>query len=355
MRCLAYVFVLSILALPAWAQISLSIGQSRALPGQPIDIACSLQEREDYKPTSIKAVPYLITRSGKRRERGGIRGSDVYASAGGYLSYRRSEILAGDCGGAHAPLVPGRYEYDVTMRVQGKPDEKPFSLSITVDPLPPEPDMLTFNRITTDKWYGWRMAEYTLQIQEGRCYPVSLNPLLTHLIVFDASTGRVISNLTPGSHSEYPGGNKGTIDQYNCIPAGTIVDAIRAPDPSDPGDWHIALVVKKASRKLCDTSCTRGGTLVVKNLNVIAVTPLENTPQEPLGNLYFERRTERGNRPSAEASIGDIVRVVMEKPKETTERQVTITAGKQTKTVDLVPDGHLLASEWFTLGLPGDE
>lgn len=355
MRCLLYAFVLSIFAVPAWAQISLSIGQSRALPGQPIDIACSIQEREDYKPTKITAVPYLITSTGKRLKRGGIRGSDVYASAGGFLSYQRREILAGECGGAHAPLVPGAYEYDVTMRVRGKPDEKPFSLSIIVDPLPPEPGMLSFNRITTDKWYGWRMAEFTMRIQEDRCYPLSLNPLLTHLVVFDASTGLVGNSLNPGSHLKYPAGKIGNIDGYNCVPAGTIVDNIRVQEPDVPGDWHIALLVKDLKMPLCNGSCNRGGTLAVENVDIIAVTRIENVPREPMGDLYFERRTEIGIRASAEASVGDIVRVVMEKPKQTSERTVTITAGKQSQSVDLVPDGQLLASKWFTLGLPGDE
>lgn len=355
MRRLLYAAILSILATPAAAQISLSIAQSRALPGQPIDITCSLQEREDYKPTKITAVPYLITSTGKRLNRGGIRGSDVYASAGGFISYQRREILAGECDGAHAPLVPGTYEYDVTMQVQGKPDEKPFSLSIIVDPLPLEPGMLSFNRMTTDKWYGWRMAEFTMKVQEDRCYPLSLNPLLTHLVVFDASTGLVGNSISPGSHLKYPAGNRGTIDQYNCVPAGTIVDTIRAQEPDVPGDWHIALLVKDLKKPLCDGRCNRGGTLAVENVDIIAVTRIENVPREPLGDLYFERRTEKGNRPSAEASIGDIVRVVMEKPKTTSERRVTIEAGKQTKTVDLVPDGHFLVSEWFTLGLPGDE
>lgn len=355
MRHLLSAFVLSLVTVPAWAQITLSLGQSTAFPGEPISISCSIQEREDYKPISIKAVPYLITASGKRIARGGIRGSDVYGSAGGLLSYRRKELWAGDCTGAHAPFVPGTYEYDVTMRVQGKPDEKPFTLSITVEPLPPEPGMLSFNRITTDPWYGTRMAQYTLKIQKDRCYPISLNPLITNIIVFDATTGRVKSTISPGSHLEYPGGKAGTLDGYNCVPIGTIVDTIRAPKQDTPGDWHIALAVRSLKKALCEPRCSLGGILAIDNLNVIAVAPLENTPREPTGDLFFERRTVKGTRPSAEASIGDIVRVVIQKPKETDERSVTITAGKQTKTVDLKPDGQLLVSEWFTLGVAGDE
>jgi hypothetical protein len=333
------------------AQLSLSLGAESALPGERIPVSCSLTISEDYKPNRVTVLPYLITGDGDRISKGGIRGSDGGRSAGGYLAYTRDELVRGDCGLAYAPLVPGQYEYEVTVSSYERPDEKPFVLSLTVDSLPAAPEALAFTRNSIDPHYGTRMAGYRFVVPEDRCYPESLNPRTTHIAVIDVSTGRVASSSTPGAHLNYEGSST-TIDQYNCLPAGVINDRIRAPSANAPGDWHLALTIADDKEPICLGDCDEAGAFNNAGHRVIALTPIDATPAESADSeLYFERMTDSGPRRAGEAAIGDRVRLVLEDPQASSERQIAITAGNETRMVDLVPDGHRLVSEIFVLGL----
>jgi hypothetical protein len=293
--------------------------------------------------------------SRERRSRGGIDAADSRLSAGGRLVLSRDELVSGECDEAFAPLVPGVYEYEVTVSFPNAPDEIPLTLALTVDPLPPVPDALEFLGFSMSTIPRGRRADYRFVVAGDRCYPYGAQPMATRVIVIDAATGRVRSERDLNTGINYEGSSEAAIDRFNCLPAGVIRDRVVPPAPDVPGDWHLALVVGERDAPVCRggrSECGEPGAFNSTAYRILAIAPFQHAMLAPEdGDFYFERITEQGPRPVAEAAIGDLVRVVLEDPAATTERQVAITAGNQTKFVDLEPDGDRLVSEIFVLGL----